>query len=140
MRVKRRICKTQTIIFPPQIATNKMITEEIGVEVKITLGQIIGVTDVKLLTPEEYREQTTPQEWFPENPDGYIIQISLYGEPEKFLIKKISNVCFHTRSQIHYTKDDEESEASTAYLCPTENDFTAVYTVTSDPDPAKLTK
>lgn len=117
-----------------------MITEEIGVEVKITLGQLIGISDVEILSPEEYREQTTPRDWFPENPDGYIIQISLYGEPENFLIKQISNVCFHTRSQIHYTTNDEESEASTAYICPTKNDFTALYTVTPDPDPAQLTK
>lgn len=117
-----------------------MITEDIGVEVKITLGQLIGISDVKLLTPDEFRNQTEIPDWFPTNPDGYVIQVNLYGEPENFVIKRISDVCFHTQSQIHYVQNEEESEVSTAYICPTHNQFTALYDITPEPDPEKLTK
>jgi len=110
-----------------------MIPEEIGVNIKTHLGQLIGITDVQLLTPTEYMNQTTPKDWFPENPDGVIVKLHLYGNPENYIIKQISTVCFHTKTQLHYTKNTAESDASTAYICPTQTEFPTLYTISSSP-------
>lgn len=116
-----------------------MISEELGVDIKTELSQIIGISEVKILTPNEYKNQTNPKGWFPKKADGIIIQLNLYGDPENFIIKQISDVCYHTNSQIHYSTSEDEVNASTAYICPTTNEFSALYSVLPTPEKESLT-
>lgn len=114
-----------------------MITEDLGVALKHTLGQITGIREVTVLSLEEYETQTEPKQWLPENADGCVVKLHLHGHPEKHIIKHISDVCFHTRTQVHYTEDTET--ASTAYICPTKTNFTPQYDLLGSPQPERLT-
>lgn len=114
-----------------------MIPEDTGLALKHTLGQLTGIRDVTVLEPHEYEETTTVKPWFPDNPDGVIVKLYLHGHPEAHIIKHISDVCFHTQTQLHYTTDTDN--ASTAYVCPTTTDFNPQYELLGDPHPERIT-
>jgi hypothetical protein len=102
-----------------------MLTEKEGVDIENKLSQSLDIRKTKLLSFQEYLEETDCEGWVKEQKDSYILKINFYNEPEKHTLKLVSDICMQTKSQIHYLPNQ-----SCCYICPTENDFTLLYTLT----------
>lgn len=106
-----------------------MITEELGVIIQQSLGPLIGIKEVQILTQDEYKNKEQPQDWFDDDApqSAHILYIQLSLEPQNHLIKQITDITHHTRSQVHYIPSRDGSEH--VYICPTTNNFNTLYDI-----------
>lgn len=116
-----------------------MLTEEIGLSLKQTLGPMVDVREFELLSTSEFEERDVkPPEWYDETADRYLVKLEILTPPEKHILKLLSDICHHTRSQVYVAEENDNTLV--IYLCPTENTFETLYEFLSSPEPSRLTQ